>query len=78
MPKPKPPPASSDVVQAAFDDALQTGDINKLMACTHPGNARLVGLATIRSAFEAMCAHPVSAGGSHEAQDAAAVAHIFH
>jgi hypothetical protein len=78
MRKPKPPTASSDAVEAAFDDALQTGDINKLMACTHPGNVRLAGLATILSTFEAMLAHPVSAGGSHEAQDAAAVAQIFH
>lgn len=66
MPKPKVPPASSgnaDDIEAAFYDALQTGDIEKLMACwgdeddivcVHPGGARLVGPAAIRATFDAM------------------------
>lgn len=66
MPKPKVPPASSgnaDDIEAAFYDALQSGDIEKLMACwgdeddivcVHPGSARLVGPAAIRAAFDAM------------------------
>jgi ketosteroid isomerase-like protein len=66
MPKPKVPPASSgnaDDIEAAFYDALQSGDIEKLMACwgdeddiicVHPGGARLVGPAAIRATFDAM------------------------
>lgn len=66
MPKPKVPPASSgnaDDIEAAFYEALQSGDIEKLMACwgddddivcVHPGGARLVGPAAIRATFDAM------------------------
>lgn len=66
MPKSKPPPARSvspDDIEAAFYEALQTGDINMLMACwgdedemvcIHPGGIRLLGPAAIRQAFEAM------------------------
>ena len=69
MPKPKVPPASTgnaDDIEAAFYDALQTGDIEKLMACwgdeddivcVHPGGARLVGPAAIRATFDAMFAN---------------------
>ena len=53
----------ADEVEAAFYEALQTGDIDKLMACwadeddivcVHPGGPRLVGAAAIRQAFELM------------------------
>ena len=53
----------ADATEAAFYEALQSGDIDKLMACwgdedeivcVHPGGARLVGAAAIRSAFDAM------------------------
>jgi len=66
MPKPKVPPASTgnaDEIEAAFYEALQTGEIEKLMACwgdeddivcVHPGGARLVGAAAIRASFDAM------------------------
>ena len=66
MPKPKVPPASAgnaDDIEAAFYEALQSGDIEKLMACwgdeddivcVHPGGARLVGPAAIRATFDAM------------------------
>jgi ketosteroid isomerase-like protein len=69
MPKPRVPPASTgnaDDIEAAFYDALQSGDIEKLMACwgdeddivcVHPGAARLVGPAAIRAAFDAMFAN---------------------
>ena len=55
-----------DEVEAAFYEALQLGDIDKLMACwadedeiacIHPGGARLSGAGAIRAAFEAMFAH---------------------
>ena len=57
---------NADETEAAFYDALQQGDIEKLMACwgdedemvcVHPGGTRLVGHAMIRSAFDAMFAN---------------------
>lgn len=69
MRKPKALPASTgnpDETEAAFYDALQQGDIEKLMACwgdedemvcVHPGGSRLVGAGAIRSAFDAMFAN---------------------
>jgi uncharacterized protein (TIGR02246 family) len=54
---------TADDTEAAFYDALQHGDIEKLMACwadeddivcVHPGGPRVVGVAAIRAAFEAM------------------------
>ncbi|HEY3046281.1 MAG TPA: nuclear transport factor 2 family protein [Polaromonas sp.] len=77
MPQPKVPPASignADDTEAAFYEALQSGDIEKLMACwgdedeivcVHPGGARLVGAGAIRASFDAMFsngsiyAHPI-------------------
>lgn len=64
MRKPKAPPVditSPDDIEAAFYEALQIGDIDKLMACwadeddivcVHPGGPRVVGVAAIRSAFD--------------------------
>lgn len=55
----------ADEVEAAFYDALQRGDIDKLMACwadedeivcVHPGGPRVVGATAIRATFEAMFA----------------------
>jgi ketosteroid isomerase-like protein len=52
---------SSEEVENAFYEALQNGDIEKLMACwadddeivcIHPGGPRVVGLAAIRASFE--------------------------
>ena len=69
MRKPKNPPPDSgnaDDIEASFYEALQSGDIEKLMACwadeddivcVHPGGARGVGAATIRGSFEMMFAH---------------------
>lgn len=66
MAKPKSTPVnigSPDDTETAFYEALQSGDIEKLMACwgdeddivcVHPGGARLVGAAAIRAAFDAM------------------------
>ena len=66
MRKPKAPPASPatvDDIETAFYEALQNGDIEKLMACwgdedeivcVHPGGARLVGPVAIRGAFDIM------------------------
>ncbi|MDO8252136.1 MAG: nuclear transport factor 2 family protein [Rhodoferax sp.] len=54
---------SADDIEAAFYEALQTANLEKLMACwadedeivcVHPGGPRLVGVGAIRAAFEAM------------------------
>ncbi|MCB4363193.1 nuclear transport factor 2 family protein [Hydrogenophaga taeniospiralis] len=66
MRKPKLPPSSADDTEAAFYDALQHADIERLMACwsdddeivcVHPGGPRLVGHAAVRAAFEALFAN---------------------
>lgn len=67
MRKPKNPSTmvggTADDIEAAFYEALQKGDLDKLMACwadeddivcVHPGGPRLVGLGAIRAAFDAM------------------------
>ena len=55
--------ASVDEIEAAFYEALQQGDIEKLMACwadedevvcVHPGGPRVVGTLAIRAAFDAI------------------------
>jgi ketosteroid isomerase-like protein len=52
-----------DEIEAAFYEAMQNGDIDKLMACwadeddvfcVHPGGPRVVGAGAIRAAFDAM------------------------
>jgi ketosteroid isomerase-like protein len=69
MRQPKVSPASSgnaDDIETAFYEALQSGDIEKLMACwadeddivcVHPGGPRLLGPGSIRAAFDAMFAN---------------------
>jgi len=55
-----------DEIEAAFYEALQAADIEKLMACwadeddivcIHPGGPRVVGAGAIRAAFEAIFGH---------------------
>jgi ketosteroid isomerase-like protein len=54
---------STDEVEAQFYEALHLGDIERMMACwadeddivcIHPGSPRLVGIAQVRAAFEAL------------------------
>jgi ketosteroid isomerase-like protein len=56
---------TADAIEAQFYEALQKGDLEKLMSCwadeddivcVHPGGPRLIGNASIRAAFEAMFA----------------------
>jgi ketosteroid isomerase-like protein len=63
---PAPSIGSADDVEVEFYEALQRGDIDRLMglwsdddeiSCVHPGGPRLVGAVAIRSAFDAMFAH---------------------
>ena len=58
--------ASPDDVEAQFYEALQQGDLAKLMAvwsddddiaCVHPGGPRVIGPAAIRASFEAIFAN---------------------
>lgn len=60
------PGGTPDAVEAAFYEALQSADVEKLMACwadeedilcIHPAGPRLVGAGAIRAAFEAIFAH---------------------
>ena len=70
MPKPRHQAANvgqtADDIEAALYEALQTGDIEKLMACwadedeivcVHPGGPRVVGPIAIRATFDAMFAN---------------------
>jgi ketosteroid isomerase-like protein len=54
---------SAEDVEAVFYEALQNADIEKMMSCwadddeivcIHPGGPRIIGLASIRGAFEAL------------------------
>ncbi len=69
--------ASPDDIEAQFYEALQQGDIDKMMAvwsddddavCVHPGHGRVVGPRAIRASFEAIFANgsvPVQPEGAH-------------
>ena len=58
--------ATPEDIEAQFYEALQQGDIDKLMAvwsdeddvvCVHPGGPRVIGHRAIRAAFEAIFAN---------------------
>ena len=58
--------ASPDDIEAQFYEALQRGDIERLMAvwadddevvCVHPGGPRVIGPAAIRASFESIFAN---------------------
>lgn len=57
---------SADEIETAFYEALQAGDLERLMACwaneediicVHPGGPRLIGAIAIRNSFEIMFSH---------------------
>lgn len=62
---------SAEEIEVAFYEALQSGDIEQLMACwgdedeivcVHPGGSRLIGAAAIRASFELLFANgPIQA-----------------
>ncbi len=71
---PAPTPVSPDEIELELYAAMQSADIERLMAvwsdddeisCVHPGGTRLVGAAAIRAAFEAMFANGVIAVEPH-------------
>ncbi len=70
MPRQRPPAAallaSPEDTEAEFYEALQRGDLERLMAlwadddeivCVHPGGPRVIGAAAIRASFEAIFLH---------------------
>jgi ketosteroid isomerase-like protein len=78
---------NADDVEAAFYDALQRGDIEKLMACwadeddivcVHPGGPRVVGAAAIRATFEAMFSNGSIRAWPERARKTQAVASAVH
>ena len=90
MRKPKAPlviASDADETEAAFYEALQSGDIEKLMACwsdedeivcVHPGGARLVGPAAIRSAFDAMFTNGAIRAQAHKVRKLQSVSASVH
>jgi ketosteroid isomerase-like protein len=78
---------NADDVEAAFYDALQNGDIDRLMACwadeddivcIHPGGPRLVGPVAIRAAFESMFTNGSIRAWPERARKMQAVASAVH
>jgi ketosteroid isomerase-like protein len=78
---------NADDVEAAFYDALQQGDIEKLMACwadeddivcIHPGGPRVVGAMAIRATFEAMFSNGSIRAWPEGARKTQAVAAAVH
>ncbi len=79
--------ASADDVEAQFYDALQQGDLARLMevwvdddeiVCVHPGGSRVVGATAIRASFEAIFASggvPVTPEQVRRLNTAGAVVH---
>ena len=63
---PPAPPDSPDEIEQHFYEAMQQGDIDKMMSlwadddeisCVHPGGGRVMGAAAVRASFEAVFAH---------------------
>lgn len=77
-----------DELEASFYEGLQAGDLEKVMACwadeddiacIHPGGPRLLGAASIRTAFEALFENggtiPVSPERVHRVESVASAVH---
>ncbi|MEO5671855.1 MAG: nuclear transport factor 2 family protein [Ramlibacter sp.] len=78
---------NADEVEAAFYEALQHGDIDKLMACwadedeivcIHPGGPRVVGAVAIRATFEAMFSNGTIRAWPEQVRKLHAVGSIVH
>jgi len=77
----------ADEVEAAFYEALQNADIEKLMACwadedeivcVHPGGPRVVGAAAIRATFETMFGNGSIRAWPQEARKTQAMGSAVH
>ncbi len=78
---------SADDVEAAFYDALQTGDLDKLMACwadedeivcVHPGGPRVVGPGAIRAAFDSLFSNGAVRATPQQVRKVEALASVVH
>ena len=78
---------TADDVEAAFYEALQTADIEKLMACwadddeivcVHPGGPRVVGHGAIRAAFDAMFSNGSIAAVPLQVRKVESLASVVH
>ena len=78
---------SADDVEAAFYEALQTADIERLMACwadddeivcVHPGGPRVVGASAIRATFEAIFANGSIKAWPERVRKVEALASVVH
>ena len=91
MPKVKtqaaPLAGSADDIEAAFYDALQTADIDRLMACwadddeivcVHPGGPRVVGGGAIRTTFEAIFANGAIRAWPEQVRKVDTMASVVH
>ena len=78
---------SADDVEAAFYEALQTADIERLMACwadddeivcVHPGGPRVVGIGAIRATFDAIFANGSIRAWPEQVRKVEALASVVH
>lgn len=84
---PQAPLASPDDVEAQFYEALQQGDIEKMMAvwaedeevvCVHPGGQRVIGAGAIRATFDAMFAQGAVAAFPEQVRRVQTVSSAVH
>ncbi len=78
---------SADDVEAAFYEALQAADIERLMACwadddeivcVHPGGPRVVGTGAIRATFEAIFSNATIRAWPEQVRKVEALASVVH
>ncbi len=78
---------SADDVEAAFYEALQAADIERLMACwadddeivcVHPGGPRVVGTGAIRATFEAIFSNGTIRAWPEQVRKVEALASVVH
>ena len=78
---------SADEVEAAFYEAMQTADIERLMACwsdddeivcVHPGGPRVVGAAAIRATFDAIFSNGSIRAWPEQVRRIEALASVVH
>ena len=79
--------SSADDIEAAFYDALQTADIDRLMACwadddeivcVHPGGPRVVGPGAIRTTFETIFANGAIRAWPEQVRKVEAMGSVVH
>lgn len=78
---------SADEIEASFYEALQAGDIDRLMACwadddeivcVHPGGPRVVGTGAIRATFDAIFANGSIRAWPEQVRKVEAMASVVH